>query len=118
MATYTKRALSGSSYGRNILVNTTSHSTLTVHATGTGGHTDEIWLYATNISTSDIKLTTEFGTGGATNHHSELTIGAEAGWVLVIPGFILDSGGGSCSVFAFADTANQVSLQGYVNRIT
>jgi len=37
---------------------------------------------------------------------------------LVIPGFILDSGGGSCSVFAFADTANQVSLQGYVNRIT
>ena len=118
MATFSKRNLSASSYGNNINVNTTSHSTLTIHTTGTGGHMDEIWLYATNHSGSDVKLTTEFGGAGSTEHWSEVTIGAEAGWVLVIPGFILDSGGGSCSVFAFADTANQVSLQGYVNRIT
>ena len=112
MATFSKRNLSASSYGNNINVNTTSHSTLTIHTTGTGGHMDEIWLYATNHSGSDVKLTTEFGGAGSTEHWSEVTIGTEAGWVLVIPGFILDSGGGSCSVFAFADTANQVSLQG------
>ena len=117
MATYSKRNLSGSTFGNNILVNTTSHSTLVIHTTGTGGHMDEIWVYATNISTSDIKLTTEFGASGATNHHSEVTIGAEAGWVLVIPGFILDSTGGAKSMYAFADPANQISIQGYVNRI-
>ena len=118
MATFSKRNLSASSYGNNINVNTTSHSTLTIHTTGTGGHMDEIWLYATNHSGSDVKLTTEFGGAGSTEHWSEVTIGTEAGWVLVMPGFILDSTGGGKTMYAHAATANVINLQGYVNRIT
>ena len=115
MATFSKRNLSASSYGNNINVNTTSHSTLTIHTTGTGGHMDEIWLYATNHSGSDVKLTTEFGGAGSTEHWSEVTIGAEAGGVLVVPGLLLQNG---LLVKAFAAAANVVMINGFVNRIT
>jgi hypothetical protein len=45
----------------------------------------------------------------------EITIGTEAGWVLVVPGMLLNGG---LIVKAFAAAANVVVLNGYVNRIT
>jgi hypothetical protein len=93
-------------------------STVTVHtavAGTTAGVFDEIWLYANNTSTSAVKLTIEWGTATAADGNIELTIAAEAGLVLVVPGLILQN---SKVVKAFAGTADVILLTGYVNAIT
>ena len=76
---------------------------------------DEIWLYACNTDSSDRKLTIEYGGTTSPDDLSEITIGAEAGWVLIVPGMLLQNG---LIVKAFAASANVVNINGYVNRIT
>jgi hypothetical protein len=119
MATFTKKKLSGSTDGLAIKVTGTgTGSTVTVHtavAGTTAGVFDEIWLYANNTSTSAVKLTIEWGTATAADGNIELTIAAEAGLVLVVPGLILQN---SKVVKAFAGTADVILLTGYVNAIT
>jgi hypothetical protein len=75
---------------------------------------DEIWLYANNTSTSAVKLTLEWGTATAADGNIELTIAAEAGLVLVVPGLILQN---AKVVKAFAGTADVILLSGFVNAI-
>jgi hypothetical protein len=119
MATFTKKKLSGSTDGLAIKVTGTgTGSTVTVHtavAGTTAGVFDEIWLYANNTSTSAVKLTLEWGTATAADGNIELTIAAESGLVLVVPGLILQN---SKVVKAFAATADVILLTGYVNAIT
>ena len=119
MATFTKQKLSGSTDGKAIkLTGTNSAGAVTVHAAVAGttvGTFDEIWLYANNTSTSAVKLTVEWGTATAADGNIELTIAAEAGLVLVIPGLILQN---AMVVEAFAATADVILLTGYVNAIT
>ena len=120
MSTFTKLPLSGSTGGRPIKVSAISNSGTTIHATGTSSSTiDEIWLYANNTDTSDRKLTIEYGGESTPDDLIEITIPAEAGLVLVIPGLIL-SGTGSAArtVKAFSVTANVINITGYVNRIS
>jgi len=118
MATFTKKKLSGSTDGLAIKVTgTATGSTVTVHtavAGTTAGVFDEIWLYANNTSTSAVKLTLEWGTATAADGNIELTIAAEAGLVLVIPGLILQN---AKVVKAFAGTADVILLSGFVNAI-
>jgi hypothetical protein len=118
MATFTKKKLSGSTDGLAIKVTgTATGSTVTVHtavAGTTAGVFDEIWLYANNTSTSAVKLTLEWGTATAADGNIELTIAAEAGLVLVVPGLILQN---SKVVKAFAGTADVILLSGFVNAI-
>jgi len=118
MATFTKKKLSGSTDGLAIKVTGTgTGSTVTVHtavAGTTAGVFDEIWLYANNTSTSAVKLTLEWGTATAADGNIELTIAAEAGLVLVVPGLILQN---SKVVKAFAGTADVILLSGFVNAI-
>jgi hypothetical protein len=118
MATFTKKKLSGSTDGLGIKVTgTATGSTVTVHtavAGTTAGVFDEIWLYANNTSTSAVKLTLEWGTATAADGNIELTIAAEAGLVLVIPGLILQN---AKVVKAFAGTADVILLSGFVNAI-
>jgi len=118
MATFTKKKLSGSTDGLAIKVTGTSTATtVTVHtavASTTAGVFDEIWLYANNTSTSAVKLTLEWGTATAADGNIELTIAAEAGLVLVVPGLILQN---SKVVKAFAGTADVILLSGFVNAI-
>lgn len=118
MATFTKKKLSGSTDGMAIKVTGTSTAaTVTVHtavASTTAGVFDEIWLYANNTSTSAVKLTLEWGTATAADGNIELTIAAEAGLVLVVPGLILQN---SKVVKAFAGTADVILLSGFVNAI-
>jgi hypothetical protein len=118
MATFTKKKLSGSTDGLAIKVTGTgTGSTVTVHtavAGTTAGVFDEIWLYANNTSTSAVKLTLEWGTATAADGNIELTIAAEAGLVLVIPGLILQN---AKVVKAFAGTADVILLSGFVNAI-
>ena len=113
MATYTKVALSGASNGLNNKVAATSSAGDTVH-TAHASATDEVWLYACNTSAADVKLTIEWGATSDDERLTEITITAEAGWVLVIPGLLIAN---SLVVKAFAATTNVINVNGYVNRI-
>ena len=118
MATFTKKKLSGSTDGKAIkLTGTATAGAVEVHtavAGTTAGVFDEIWLYANNTSTSAVKLTLEWGTATAADGNIELTIAAEAGLVLVVPGLILQN---AKVVKAFAGTADVILLSGFVNAI-
>lgn len=112
MATFSKVILSGSTNNRPIAVAATATPGTLIH-TAHATALDEIWIYAVNSSTSSVKLTVEFG--GTTNTENiELTVNAESGLFLVIPGIPLT---GSSVVRAFAGTANAINITGYVNRI-
>ena len=119
MATYNKIKLSGSTDGLPIKVTgTATAGAVTVHTAVSGttvGTFDEIWVYANNTSATAVKLTVEYGTATAADGNIELTIAAESGLVLVIPGLILQN---SRVVKAFAATADVILLTGYVNSIT
>lgn len=120
MATYDKVLLSGSTGGRQIKVAATASPGTTIHTTGTSATiTDELWLYAVNSDTTARKLTIEFGGVTAPDDLIELTIAAESGLVLVVPGLVLvGTGSAGRTVSAFAATANVILIGGYVNRIT
>jgi hypothetical protein len=120
MATYTKLNLSASTGGRPVKVVATSTAGTTIHTTGTSSsNLDEIWLYANNTDTTDRKLTIEYGGVSSPDDLIEITIPAESGLVLVIPGLLLSGDGTSGrSVQAFAATANVINITGYVNRIS
>ena len=113
MATYSKVKLSGASDGLNNKIAATSSAGDTVH-TAHASALDEIWLYACNTSGSDVKLSVEWGATSDDERLTEVTIGAEAGWVLVIPGLLLSN---SLVVKVFAATTNVINVNGYVNRI-
>jgi len=118
MASFLKRKLSGSTDGKAILVTATSTAGTTIHtavAGTTAGTFDEIWLYAVNAHSAPIKLTIEWGEATEPTGNIELTIPSESGLVLVVPGLILQN---AMVVKAFAGTANEVMIHGYVNAIT
>ena len=110
-------ALSGSTNGRMIKVAATGTPGTTLHtATASTSDTfDEIWLWAVNSDSSARKLTIEFGGVAAPDDLIEVTIPAEDGLYLVVPGLTLTN---SLVVRAFAATANVLSINGFVNRIT
>ena len=117
MATYSKHLLSGSTNGKNISVTgANTGAAVTVHTATSGtSNLDEIWLYAANTSAAASVLTIEFG--GTTDQDDliELSIAADSGMTLIIPGLLLQNG---LLVKAFAADANVINLNGYVNRIT
>lgn len=113
MATYTKTLLSGSTNGRQIKVAATATPGTTIHTAHATAY-DEVWLWAANSDTTARKLTIEFGGTTAPDDLIEITIPAEAGLVLVVPGLVLTN---SLVVKAFCASANVVLVGGYVNRI-
>lgn len=116
MKNFTKQLLSGSTNGKQIAVAATaigSGTTIHTAATGTGGF-DEVWLYATNIDTSDRVLTLGWG-GTATADTMLITIPFNSGRYLVADGKLLQNG---LIVKASADSANKINLDGFVNRIS
>ena len=117
MATYSKQLLSGTpASGRNVKVAATATAGTLIHTAIAGtSDLDEVWLYACNTSGSDVKLTIEYGGVASPDDLTEVTITAEAGWVLVCPGTLLQNG---LVIKAFAGTANVIMINGYVNRIT
>jgi len=81
----------------------------TAHATAT----DEVWLWAVNSSTSDVKLTLEWGGVTSPDDLIEMTIPGEGGLYPIAPGLPIEGG---VVVRAFAATANVILIHGYVNR--
>ncbi len=117
MALLTKAELSGSTDGRPIKVAATATPGTTIHTAGavTGDDNyDELYLFAGNTDTTDRKLTIEWGGVTAPDDLIEVTIPAEGGLILVVPGLILQNG---LLVRAFAATANVLNIFGYVNKI-
>ena len=113
MAAFSKVLLSGSTDGKQIKVVATATAGTTIH-TAHATAQDEIWLWAVNSSTTAVKLTVEWGEATAPDGNIEVTIPAESGYLMVVPGLVLTN---SLVVKAFAATANVILINGYVNRI-
>jgi hypothetical protein len=119
MATYSKVLLSGSTQGKGIKVVATASTGTTIHATGTSSTTeDEIWLYAYNSDTAARLLTIQFGGTTSPDNDIKVTIPPQSGLTLVVPGLVLTGTGAAANtVYAYAATANVITISGYVNRI-
>jgi hypothetical protein len=120
MATFSKLHLSGSTGGLPIKVTQTATAGTTVHATGTSSSIiDEVWVYAANTSGSAVTLTIEYGGTTSPDHLIIISIPAQSGLALVLPGLTLSGDGTSArTVRAFASSANVINITGYVNRIS
>ncbi len=115
MASYTKTKLSGSTNGKGIKVVQTASAGDVIHTAVAGtSDWDEVWLFAVNTSVTAVKLTVEWGETTAPDGNIEVTVPAEAGLMLVVPGLLLQN---ELVVRAFAATTNVIVLHGFVNRI-
>lgn len=122
MATFTKLALQPAGTtgdGLGILVAATATAGTAIHTASTTTTTiDELWLYAYNNHSADILLTVEFGGVTAPKDVIKQTITTQSGLLLVVAGLVIQGNATAKVVRAFAGTANQISVFGYVNRIT
>lgn len=117
--TFNKRALSGSTGGMGFAVTATGSGNQVIHdpitATVAAGDFDEVWLWATNIHTTSVTLTIEFGDTDAVNDHIVVTIPPNSGLVQVLPGLLIS---GNNDIQAFAGVGSKINLFGFVNLIT
>ena len=114
MATYAPIKLSGATDGKNVKVVATATLGTTIH-TGHATSDDMLWLFAQNTDTTDRLLTIEWGEATDPDGLIERTIVAQAGPVLVIPGWIITN---SLVVTAFAAAANVIVINGRGTRIS
>jgi len=115
MATIAKILLSDSTSGTGILVVPTGTAGQDIHTAVSGSSDiDEIWLWASNIHTSAVVLTLEWGDVTSPDDLFKTVIQPNE-TVLVAPGWILNGGIG---VAAFASVDDVISIIGYVNRIS
>lgn len=120
MATFSKQLLSGSTQGKAIKVAATSSTGTTIHATGTSSSIiDEVWLYAYNSHTSAVLLTIQWGGTTTVDDDIKISIPANSGLTLVVPGLTLTGTGSAANTIrAYAGTTNVVTISGYVNRVS
>jgi hypothetical protein len=113
---YKKRKLSGSTNGLGIQITaTTNGARQYLHValpSVAANEFDEVYLSATNITGSAVKLTVLWGWNNSSDQII-VSIPAQAGLTCIVPGLVLQGGG---EVTAFADTASAVTVHGYVNR--
>lgn len=116
MASISKINLSGSTNGRLIqITGTSSGAANTIHTAVTGtSDLDELHIFATNTSASDVTLTVEYG-GTGTNNQVTFLIPGAVGLIEIIPSFLLQN---SLVVKAFASSGSVINVGGFVNRIT
>ena len=112
MSVYSKEYLTGSGDGTPTAIAATATAGTTVH-TVPASVVDEVWLWLSNHSTSDVVATVELGSTTATEN-IEVTVPASS-VVLAIPGIPQAA---TNVVAVFAGTTNVVSAFGYANRIT
>ncbi len=110
-----KNKLSGSTNGKLIKVVATATPGTLIH-TAVSGTTDldEIWIYAVNTSNAKVNLTIEWGGVVSPDDLIEVGIQGGEGFVLVIPGAVLNNGK---AIRAFASVANVINILGWVNEI-
>jgi hypothetical protein len=76
---------------------------------------DEVWLYVTNNHTANLTLTLELGGVTSPDDLVQFSVPFKSGLYLILPGFVFNGG---VAIRAFAQTANLLSISGWVNRIT
>ena len=123
MATYSKEFFTGSATdegGTGIALAVDSGTFTTIHTTPTTTTTlDEIWMYAVNSHSADLKVTIQFGGVEEPEDYIETTVTAESGLVLLVPGLILQGKASTGQIIlGAAATGDEVAVYGYVNRIT
>jgi hypothetical protein len=105
--------------GLGILVAATATAGTAIHtASATATTIDEVWLYAYNNHNASILLTIEYGGVTAPKDVIKQTLTAQNGLVLVVAGLLVQGNATPKVIRAFAATASQISIFGYVNRIT
>lgn len=113
---YKKRKLSQSDSGLGILVTGTAKaSRIWIHVatdSKAANEWDEVFLQATNPTANPVKLTILWGWDNDSDQII-LTIPAQTGLVTIVPGLPLQNG---AQVSAFAETANAITIHGYVHR--
>ena len=122
MATLSKLALQPAGTtgdGLGILVTATATAGTAIHtASSTATTVDEVWLYAYNNHNASILLTIEYGGVTAPKDVIKQTLTAQSGLVLVVAGLLIQGNATPKVIRAFAATGSQISIFGYVNRIT
>lgn len=116
-ATPDKLLLTNSVSGRGILVTATaSGSANTIH-TGVSGASsmDEVWLYAYNSWTGSVQLTVLWGGVQQPNDEIIQQVPPKAGRYNIADGRLIN---GNLLIKAYADQANTVVVDGFVNRLT
>lgn len=116
MATFSRILLSGSTNGRPISVAANATPGTSIHASITSTSAfDEVYLWASNVTTSAATLYVEWGSTGTTGQLvNAYSIGPNSGPVPVAVGQVLN-GNVSCAAFCSATAA--INITGYVNRI-
>ncbi len=105
--------------GLGILVTATATAGTAIHtASSTATTIDEVWLYAYNNHSSSVLLTIEYGGVTAPKDVIKQTLTAQNGLVLVVAGLLVQGNATPKVIRAFAATGSQISIFGYVNRIT
>jgi hypothetical protein len=116
MATFTKKSLSGSTTGLQIKVTGASAgAAVTIHTAVAGTSSlDEVWIYAYNEDTVARLLSIQWGGTTEPDNVIRTVIPPKSGRVLVVDGMLLQNG---LLVKAYADAANMIILDGFVNNI-
>ena len=116
MPTMSKEILSASTNGKGIKVAATGTQGTLIHTATTGGSNtdiDEVFIYASNPTSTQRLLTIEFG--GATVPDDQIAVQVPAHTtMLVVPGLIMRAG---LELRAFCSDNSSVTLHGFVNRI-
>ena len=117
MATYSRLLLSGSTNGRAIPVAATATPGTAIHTAVTGTSSfDELYLWASNVTTATVTLTLEWG--GVTDPGDHMvkafSIPANSPPIPIATGQVLNN---ALLVKAFSGTASAINITGYVNRI-
>lgn len=117
MATFTKQLLSGSTNGKPIQITAQNNAAAqTVHTATSSLALDEIWLYASNSSTSNLQLNLLWGGTSEPANLIVVTVPAQSGRTLVSDGMLLNN---LLLVKAYCPTSSLGSLllDGFVNNI-
>src|SRR5579862_9187211 len=116
MSTFTKKALSGSTNGKQILITVTTNGTAQTIHTAVAGTTsfDEIWLYLYNDNITAVLVTILWGGSVEPDNAIRVTVAPQTGRILLCDGMLLQNG---LVIKAYASVASKVLIDGFVNNI-
>lgn len=117
MATYSRILLSGSTSGRAIPVAATATPGTAIHTAIAGAVSyDEVYLWASNVTSAAATLTVEWGGVTDPGDHSvkAYSIPANSPPIPIMTGQVLNGG---LAIKAFSGTASAINITGFVNRI-
>jgi hypothetical protein len=128
-STFTKNKLSGSTNGKQILINSTSSANyIGIHTCVTGTtNFDEVWVWATNNWSSSVSMSIAYGATVGTGVNGkqdeiQVVVPPRDSPLLIIPGLVMNNGliiqayGQSWTDAATRETGS-LCVNGFVNQI-